>query len=85
MSEMFKIAVAVAMLFSVALEARAGSYAPRPDYGYPAGLIPDCEYLSYAYFTLPCTELTALIAEWLSGVMTRQTHCGQHVAGSIPA
>ncbi|XP_026728616.1 phospholipase A1-like [Trichoplusia ni] len=78
MSEMFKIAVAVAMLFSLALEARAGSYAPRPDYGYPAGLIPDCPGV------LKNASISARMLPQLQVTTHRVTSAGQIERRNLP-
>ncbi|XP_022818762.1 phospholipase A1-like [Spodoptera litura] len=40
MSQMFRLVVVAACLLIG--QARAATYGPRADYGYPAGLIPDC-------------------------------------------
>ncbi|CAB3229370.1 unnamed protein product [Arctia plantaginis] len=42
MSAVFKIVAAVVYIFASVTQTQAGTYGPRSEFGYPAGLIPDC-------------------------------------------
>ncbi|KAJ8710539.1 hypothetical protein PYW08_009054 [Mythimna loreyi] len=78
MSRIIKIAVALALAITLAGQVRAATYGPRADYGYPAGLIPDC----------PGTHKNASISprmmQNLQVTLHRLTSTGQIVRKMMP-
>ncbi|XP_075985730.1 phospholipase A1-like [Anticarsia gemmatalis] len=78
MSKVFKIAVAVALSFAVLGQARAATYGPRSEYGYPAGLIPECPGV------LKNASISPRMMPQLQIAMHRITSSGQVLRKQIP-